>query len=283
MKSYVKKAISSVLAVATAFGAMGMLTACGAKTHEMQMKLEYEGETYTLTYQLYDDIAPATVAHFVKLVEEGYYNDICIHDYRSGSKMYTGAYKYSETQVADGGLSYQPYYDIVSQYKNFPHTVWSDETQAAGTETYTLYGEFAANNFNVKSGALKQSFGSLSMYYTEKDYEDELKVWAKRSDNKGTSPREYRYNSATSMFAISLSTTETSSTSYCTFAKLDDGSKAVLEDLLGEIAEVEEFTTNVSLRMNEDDKFVDATNTNYNVPVSPIVIKSMKITKYSKN
>ena len=200
--------------------------------------------------------------------------------------MYTGAYEY-QAGAENGGLIYKNYYDIVSKYSGFNHTVWTDETKA--TPTYTLKGEFSANSFKVESGALKQSFGSLAMFYSAKDFEDLEKVavlrgaqWnqkkAEKTDNKG-----YEYNSATSQFSIFFSKTETSNANYCTFATLNSDSVEVLDALLAAINEYEtDFVEEIEMEIDKNDIVLgDRDNVaTYKVPVSPITIKSVKVTKY---
>ncbi len=285
-----KKIVCATLAVGTVIGSAVMFTGCTTSRPEAEMKLSFNGKTYTLEYTMYRKVAPATVDHFIKLVDEGYYTDLCVHDYTS-TKMYAGAYEYnSESEEL---LSYKPYFETVKTYKSFPHTVWADTDRT--TPLYTLYGEFSKNKFTVTNGALNQSFGSLTMYYTNKS-ECETRVNVKRNNSKTGeySMKDYQYNSATSQFFISLSDTETSSSSYCTFAKLSSDSKATLKSLQKAIASYiesnfgtedgasDEFVESVTVDVDEDDPIVseDMNTATYNVPVSPIVIKSIKITKY---
>ena len=281
MKKMLKKSTSFALAMIATVASMGIFTACETKKPEVEMKIEYAGEVYTLEYTLYREVAPATVKHFITLAENNYYDGLCVHSYdESANKMYTGAYKY-QAGAENGGLVYQNYYDIVSKYSNFNHTVWVDSDKV--TPTYTLKGEFSANSFKVESGALKQSFGSLAMFYTAKDFDDLEKVAVLRSDGEKTDNRAYEYNSATSQFTIALSKTETSNANYCTFATLNDDSVEVLEALLAAIDEYEtDFVEEIEMEIDKDDAILgDRDNeATYKVPVSPIVIKSVKVTKY---
>ena len=267
MRKFLKKAISMVLALSATVACVGMFTACETKKPEVKMQIEFEGET---------------VKHFLKLAENGYYNGVCVHNFDdSESKMYTGAYEY-KSDAEYGGIVYKNYYDIVSKYEGFNHTVWADSDRT--TPTYTLKGEFSANSFGVKNGSLlKQTFGSLTMQYTEKDFEDIEEVAVLRGDGKSTDNKDYKYNSATSQFSIFLSTTETSDSNHCTFATLKSGSVDDLERLVAEIEAYEsDFVTEYTVDVDRDDAFIaELENTaEYNVPVSPIIIKSVKVTKY---
>jgi cyclophilin family peptidyl-prolyl cis-trans isomerase len=169
--------------------------------------------------------------------------------------------------------------------------------KAKTTPTYTLYGEFSANNFRVESGAKKQSYGSLSMYYDEKDTDEKVYASYLGGDKEGeVASRSYKYNCATSQFYVSLSKSETATANYCTFATLDEDSVAVLEDFqaaLTEFIEAEyganeeeasasEFVTERKVVIDADDPFVgdEAETKTFKVPNSPIVIKKVSVKKY---
>ncbi len=288
MSKILKKTLCGLLAL-TAFGAVTSFTACETSEPEVEIEIEFNGETYTLEYTLYRKIAPSTVNHFIALAENGYYDGLCVHNY-SGTRMYTGGYTYAEGGE-NGGLEYKDYYATVKadSFKNFKHTVWSDS--AKEDPTYTLYGEFEKNNFVVTNGALRETFGSLTMYYTSKDSEDD--VYAQRADGNGADWKTYQYNSATSLFYISISETEKSNDNYCTFATLDEDSEEELKALrdaisaywksaYGSDAEESDFVTEVEISVDEDDAFVgekEPTAT-YKVPNKEIRIKKVEVTKY---
>lgn len=281
-----KKAVCGILALATTLGSGVMLTACETSHPEVEMTLSFEGETYTLEYQLYRKIAPRTVEHFITLVENGYYNGLCVHNYAADSaRMYTGAYTYDEDLGENGNLVYKQYYDVVSQYENFPVSVYADAELTQ--KTYNLYGEFPNNGVVVENGRLSQSFGSLTMYYTEKDVSKD--VFPLRNDGKTPAAKEYSYNCATSLFYISTMDAGTTS-QYCTFATLEDGEdelEALQEAIggymesLGDEEEDQIFVNSVKIKVDTDDAYVtNPPEITYNIPVSPIVITSMKVTKY---
>ncbi len=281
MRKMMKKAISMILALAATVSCGSMLTACETNNPEVEMKIEFAGNVYTLEYKLYRELAPATVRHFLKLAENGYYTDLCVHDYQTNS-LTTGAYQYSEN-AEKGGLVYKNYYDIVSKYEGFNHTVWLDSEKTS--PTYTLKGEFAANSVKVESGALKKSFGALTMQYTAKDFDDLAEVAVLRADDKNgaTNFKKYEYNSATSQFSIFLSKSETADSNHCTFATLQEESVAELEALIEAIKNFEgDFTSEYTLSIDADDAIVgDMDNSaTYDVPVSPIIIRTVKVTKY---
>ncbi|MBQ8658269.1 MAG: peptidylprolyl isomerase, partial [Clostridia bacterium] len=259
-KKALKKILCATLALGSVVASAATFAGCTTDRPEAEIKIEFNDKTYTLEYTLYRKIAPATVSHFIKLADGGYYKNMLVHDY-ADSKMYTGGYEYKADDLAGSlALNYEKdYFATVAGYKNFPITVWDDENRKE--PTYTLYGEFSKNNFQVENGALKQSYGALTMYYTPKDTEETVTI--KRADGDGyTNGKGYEYNSATSLFSINLSTTETSNTSYCTFAKLSSDSKSTLEKLQKAIASYintlgteedaeNEFTESVTVYVNE--------------------------------
>jgi hypothetical protein len=209
-------------------------------------------------------------------------------------KMYTGAF--TATADKEDGLEYKNYYDTVRELAltdAFPHSVWNDKGQT--DPTYTLYGEFwgdseDGNRFKVENGNLKQTFGSLTMFYEDISSYDvaSSSVWIERASDDKMDSKVYKYNSATSQFFISLSTGQTSSNMYCTFATLKNDS--ALEDFQEALAdyiednydEDESFTTSRTVTLNTDDAFVGSygLQKTYDVPKEPIIIKYVKVSKY---
>ena len=114
MSKALKKIVCATLALGTLVSAATMFSGCTTNRPEAELKLEFNGKTYTLEYTMYRKIAPATVNHFIKLVEEGYYNGLCVHNYEE-NKMYTGAYYYDETKT--DLLDYKPYFETVATVK----------------------------------------------------------------------------------------------------------------------------------------------------------------------
>lgn len=288
MKTMTKKILSLIMAVAATGSCMGMMAGCSTttKTPEIEIKIEYEGKTYKLGYTLYRAVAPSTVTHFMTLVENKYYDGVCVHDYdATADKMYTGGYTHVDGGE-DGGLVYKNYYEIVKAYKNFTHTVWTDLNKTEAL--YNLRGEFSSNGFYVgdenNSGAIKEAFGSLSMFYTAKACDDEVAVFNKSANGgKGKMQKDpYEYNSATSLFAINLSDGGSINPDYCTFATLKEESVSVLEKLVELIEDEDDFTTEYTLPIDRDDRFMKEYNSEatYSIPETPIVIQEVKVTKY---
>ena len=276
------------------------MAGCTTNHPEVEMVFEFNGKTYTVEYKLYRKIAPNTVNHFLALVENGYYNEkdgknICIHDYTS-SKWYTGAYSYNAATEENGGLEYRDYFSIVSAFENKDFvSVWMDSAKSA--PTYTLYGEFQNNGMKIdKGGFVSQSFGSLAMFYEDKGTNaSEYDVYVERVDGNGIRSMKYEMNSATSMFSINITSTGVNK-NYATFATLKDDSVDTLTELRDAInayisanfPEDDEqeneptFTENYELHYGENDPFISEAEltVDYDVPVEPIIIKSVKVLKY---
>lgn len=284
-KKIVKKIMTGALALTCVFGCLGTFTACDDGNPEAQIVLEFNDNEYVLNYQLYKDKTPATVNHFIWLAENGYYDGLCIHDYQAdNNRLYTGAYSLD----AYGNLEYKDYYEFVTtgeKSKSFPYTVWNDEEKE--DPLFTVYGEFSANSFKVgenNKDVLKQQYGSLSMFYHAKDVEGR-KAWVKNSKGE-IIERGYSENSATSMFYISTVTSATTNNSHCTFATLNN--KDALEDLEDAIADYigdeddSWFVSSQTMIKDPLDPIVGSKNeeTTYKLPNQPIVIKSVRITKY---
>ncbi len=276
LKKIVKKIALGALALTCTFGCVGTFTACDEGSPEAMIVLEFNGQDYVLSYQLHNDKTPKTVNHFIWLVQNQYYDGMCIHDYQmSKNRLFTGAYSLDE----NGDLEYEDYYETVTSspmLASFPHTVWGDKSQE--NPRYTLYGEFKENNYSVgfeNSGVLKQQYGSLSMYY-DSEGDENAKVWVQNMQGQLIERKEM-HNSATSIFYISTVTSATTNRSHCTFATLNNPyTLETLEDA------IEEYIGD-----NEEDWFVtetpDSNNSEiiYQLPNEPIIVKSVRITKYA--
>ncbi len=286
MKKIFKKTICGILAAVSVFGCAMSLTACETANPKVEMTVEFNGETYTLDYVLYRNTAPQTVQHFLWLADNGYYDGLCVHDYEN-NRLYTGAYSIADSESDASGLVYKKYFETIKGFKNygeFPVSVWMDKAQ--NIPTYTLKGEFVDNGVTVASGALKETFGSLTMYYYPIAEESiaEKDVYMIRADGSDASKCDYQYNYTTSMFYISLSSTTVSNSAFCTFATLDEDSVDELTDLQEAIKDYEydEFVESKIVLVGEDDSLVGplSLDVKVSVPKTPIVIQSVKVTKF---
>ena len=99
---------------------------------------------YEITYDLLLDQAPITVVSFIKLVNDGFYQDAVISSYNSSNRYYTaGAYKYTTNE--EGGSA----------------------KVMENVSSITIPGEFSSNNYpEPKKGYAKfETLFSLAMYH----------------------------------------------------------------------------------------------------------------------
>lgn len=286
-KTTMKRALCTVLAGAGILSSTALFSGCTTKNPEVTMKLSFNEKTYTLEYKLYRKLAPATTTHFMELVEKKYYDGLCIHSFVEGDKMYTGGYTYNAASDENGGLVAKDYFAEAAGL-GLTATVWADEAKTI--PTYTLRGEFYNNGFDVNSGALKKSYGALSTYYTANKTDGGRLVYVKRASDGKLDEKPYNYNSATSLFSISLSSSTATDNNYCTFAtlksdstdeldKLVDAIEAYIEDNYDEDSE-SEFAPKFSVKVDETDPYAATKSVDYYVPEKEIRVQSIRITKY---
>lgn len=285
-----------------------------------EITVEFNGTQYTMEYTLYRNMFPQTVRHFIELAEAGFYDGTIIHDYadhdwftggyKYDDKAYADAYAnnamddyfnddayYLEDDYLnlfnDGGLTASVYDE---EYFSFDDgELLPDESHALST----LYGEFEANGHTIENGQRNADFGSLKMYYNDKvmtnangdDTTNEVQVYV-RSGKGEMLTRNYPYNSATSLFAIQVDTASSlAMTEYATFAYLSgDEDEDVLNDLLDAIddyiddtynGDEDSFTTTVGVEVDRLEQVAQqATQDEFTATVMPIIIRSVKITRY---
>lgn len=285
--------VACVLALTGLLGAATMLSGCETDHPEATIKIEFNGSTYELNYKLYRKMYPQTVTHFIELVESGFYNNTIIHNYNS-SYWYGGGYSYDETYAEDyenGDMSSyleehskeEAYLSLFKAGK-FTASVYMDHISGKYRDALpTLIGEFSNNDHKIDPDtSLKSSYGCLRMYYSEKDTTDTVYL-----DKTGTSSpliHEYGYNSATSLFNIQVSSSTSSDSNYCIFAVLQNTDE--LSDLQEDISEyisdnsLTSFTTTVETEIDLYDYIIESQQTSFTTTALPLIIKSIKITKY---
>lgn len=306
------------VAVAAIVGVSTALSGCAIETSRPRADItfEFNGTEYTVSFELYRDLYPQTVRHFIELADAGFYDNTIIHDFGSND-IYGGGFRYDAEAYAEAieGNSADEYLDNSEYYleddynelfygENSPLTpsVYKDAGYSydeegnmileEGDALSTLYGEFADNGHNIEGEHRSAEFGSLKMYYGDKVIEDPAEglVFAKTANNE-TLQVEYKYNCATSLFAIQTgSSTALSASAYATFAYLaDDNASSVLEDLLdaiddyidGEFNSDSEFTVTVTAQTDRYEQVAAMANSaDYELPSMAIVIKSVAITRY---
>ena len=291
------KKIGRLICVAALSGAaltIPFMSGCNTDHPEAKITVEYEGVSYVLNYKLYRNMYPQTVQHFIELADNGFYENMIVHNYQTSSYLYTGGYSYAESDdlsyaesYSDGENGLRNYLETVSKEKEYAElaannkltpSVYKDYIDGKYTDALnTLIGEFSNNQHKIENGALKASYGCLRMYYSPKS---DLKGRYVYLDKKGSADGvrgEYRYNSATSLFSVQLSSSTSSESNYCIFATLKN------TDVLDDLKEaVTTSGTSVKLYVDNYDEYLDryTNEVEYRMPRPPIKVTSVKITKY---
>lgn len=269
---------------------------CETKRPEISMKITFNGETYELEYVLYRNMYPQTVAHYLELIDMGYYDGTVIHDYQS-SRMVGGGYYYesADADVEDDLLEKD--YDAATKDENGNVTldnvsVWADADKTVAYNT--LYGE-GTKQLTIENNGLTNQFGALgTYYYTPLRTSEDLKVWVQKNGTGEMVERDYCYNSATSLFYL-FTGSSASNPEFCTFGLLkDSGDEETFQNLLDAIEEytletlnggdeegTEVFTTEVP-RTIEDEYWDESSyeDVTFNVPRAKIVIEEVRVLKY---
>jgi cyclophilin family peptidyl-prolyl cis-trans isomerase len=287
------------LSLSVAACAVSFASGCAIKTNhpEAKITISFNDTTYELKYKLYRNMYPQTVLHFIELADSGFYNDTIIHNY-TDSYWYGGGYSYTDeyaTYFANSAMAEYLennskeaiYEDLFNQgaltpsvYRNYNDGNYEDALS-------TLIGEFTSNKHTIDNGALVSSYGCLRMYYTDKTT-DAIVYTKKDGNEKKELFGEYKYNSATSLFNIQVGSSTSADSSYCIFGELKDTDP--LEDLQEAISD---YITNSSYTSSSfrpsTDIYVDnydaiigsrVNEVSYRTTAVPIIIKSIKITKY---
>lgn len=204
-----------------------------------------EVENYgTIKIELYPDQAPETVSNFIKLADNGFYNGLKFHrvvkDFMiqggDPSGDGTGSPKLSDLYNND---------DENAEYK------YLDGTDAKGSDSYTITGEFVANGYNKNT--LNLTEGTIAMA---------------RGDYTASSPTlaTESYNSASSQFFIMTSNDHTNlSGYYAGFGKVIEGM-----DVVKEIA-------NVECKAKEKSEEDSSASSEVSTPVTDVIINTVSV------
>ena len=305
-----KKLVKKLIAAACVVGMTCAITlssaACNIETAhpKVRISVEFNEVVYELDYTLYRDMYPNTVRHFIELSESGFYNDVLIHNYRT-SDWFSGGYSYNADDYAHSS-AVQAYADYLenhskeSEYSElvndgtltptvFAKTKYDDsgkEVIDSESALPTLVGEFDSNKFHeIENGALNAEMGVLKMFYYEKSATQKAYV---RFENDQPYMRDYKYNCATSVFAMQVGASSSySEDKYCVFGKMD--STSALTDLIdaideyfdGSVTSVSANDVNVDNYENFSEKDSDrGIEVDFVLPSQPIVIKTIKVIGY---
>lgn len=202
----------------------------------------------TIKIELYPDQAPETVSNFVKLANNGVYNGLKFHRVVKNFMIQggdpegngTGSPKLSDLYNND---------DENASYK------YDDGTDAKGSDSYTITGEFVANGYT--KNMLNLTEGTIAM--ARSDYTSYSSTLATES-----------YNSANSQFFIMTSNDYTNlSGYYAGFGKVIEGM-----DIVKEIANVE-CKSDESTSDNEGE--ADASENEVSTPVNDVIITTVSV------
>ena len=178
------------------------------------------------------------------------------------------------------------YYQLADPAKGkiTPSVYLHYENEKYGDPLRTLIGEFSKNQHKIDKGELRRSFGCLSMYYYSKNTDKvsevlggEPYVYLKKKGSASGVRGEYKYNSATSIFGIQSGSSTSTSSEYCVFGTLKNTTQ-----LTNLVKAVGSTYKSLTLYVDGYDEIVgkNSTEQTFRVPKTPIVIKSVKITKY---
>lgn len=267
---------------------------CESKRPEISVRISFNDKEYTLEYELYRNMYPQTVAHYLELIDMDYFDGTVIHDYQS-ARMVGGGYYYegSDVDVADDLIEKD--YDAATKDENGNVTlenisVWEDADKERHYNT--LYGEFMDNGSEVENNGLTETFGSIGTYYYT-PVNKSKKIWIQRNEDGEMDRRPYCYNATTSLFSIYTGSTG-NSTAYCTFGLLKEDDEQTLQDLLDAIEEYTLETLNggdeegteiftVESQMNIEDEYWEESvyeDVVFNIPRAQIVIEEIRVIKY---
>lgn len=311
-KKLVKKLAVAATLVCMAATVAATAAACNVETKHPKVRItvEFNEVTYKLDYTLYRNMYPNTVRHFIELSESGIYNNMLVHDY-TNSDWFSGGYSYDKSDYNESVAESQAdsasiidyfinhsvaekYMELFNNNKLTATVFATPETISAkkGDALPTLIGEFENNNHKIKKGALSADFGTLKMYYYDND-DAKGKVQVAFSDDQLFSNYDYKNNRATSLFAMQVSSSSSNNASkYCVFGKME--STKALSSLLSAIQDyyddndVADIEVDDVLVNNEIDSYVEPyledaggdIEKDFTLPALPIIIKSVKVTKY---
>ncbi|MDE6585610.1 MAG: peptidylprolyl isomerase [Clostridia bacterium] len=308
-----RKILICAVSAAVVTSACVSLGACNIETAHPEAEITYEfnGETYAVKYTLYRDLRPHTVRHFIELANEGFYDGTIVHDFDS-SDWFTGGYSYDSedyTAKKDNAGQMAEYFEAhakedayVKLYADgklsktvFKESAYNDVTEKienANEYVPALMGEFYNNiHQEFDNDPLNAEIGCLKTYYYDKTTTNKVFV-TPTSDQ--TIRADYSNNCTTSLFAVQTSSSSSYSRSdYCVFARLSstdafyDLTDAVNDYITNEHGGTRSnFYNETTVHVDNNDNYSDKAEADkgkevkFKAPKTPIIIKTVKITKY---
>ncbi|MBE5743006.1 MAG: hypothetical protein E7360_06825 [Clostridiales bacterium] len=151
-----KRLFKGVMAICIAVCCIFSVTACdevknGSKIKTVTITFDVNGKEEAIDFELYLNLAPATIEHFEYLATKNYYNDTVvsnINKYIEFGAWYgdKGAYV---SKYADGATV--GYSSIIDSAYTSGKTIGSSKTDARYNADGTIIGEFARNGYSGNS------------------------------------------------------------------------------------------------------------------------------------
>lgn len=197
----------------------------------------------TIKLELYPDLAPETVNNFIKLANNGFYNGLKFHRVVKDFMIQGG----DPSGDGTGSPKLSDLYENDDENQTYKY---SDGTEAKGSDSYTITGEFIANEYNKNT--LNLTEGIIAM--ARSDYSSQAPTLTTES-----------YNSGSSQFFIMTSNEHTNlSGYYAGFGKVIEGL-----DVVKEISNVECKAKETSEENSEDAEV--------STPVTDVIISSVSV------
>ncbi len=187
----------------------------GSKITEMTITFSVNGQKKEVNFELFENYAPETIAHFKYLVEKGYYDGSVISN--CSDFLEFGAYKGERFDLTDlyASETENGYYDLITDG-------YVDGKTMGGLSKYTedksIRGEFYNNGYRLDTNSTLSLDGALVL---KRDLSD---------DNS----KNYDTGKATVVATFGSNAYVDSARNFAVFAKVktDDGSYDVLKSIL---------------------------------------------------
>ena len=208
----------------------------------------------TIKIELYPDLAPETVKNFITLANGGFYDGLTFHRVVKDFMIQGG----DKAGDGTGSPTFADLYNDEDENKTYKFT---NGTEAKGSDTYTIPGEFVANGYtkntlNLTEGVIAMARGDYTQYSPTLSTES--------------------YNSAGSQFFI-MTTNDSTSLSgyYAGFGKVIEGM-----DIVHNIENVE-----CQAKSSGDEESSEEQNENAekSSPVETVKITSVKVDTHNVN
>ena len=202
----------------------------------------------TIKIELYPDQAPETVSNFIKLANNGFYNGLKFHRVVKDFMIQGG-------DPEGNGTGSPKLSDLYNNDEENASYKYSDGTDAKGSDSYSITGEFVANGYTKYT--LNLTEGTIAM--ARSDYTSYSSTLATES-----------YNSGSSQFFIMTSNDHTNlSGYYAGFGKVIEGM-----DVVKEIANVECKAAESS---GDSEEGADTSEKEVSTPVNDVTITTVSV------